>query len=50
VATFETEALVLKQFDLGESDRLITLYTREKGKLKKSYRVYCNEHQIKRRP
>jgi len=34
VATFETEALVLKQFDLGESDRLITLYTREKGKLK----------------
>lgn len=34
MATFETEALVLKQFDLGESDRLITLYTREKGKLK----------------
>ncbi|MFN2340738.1 MAG: DNA repair protein RecO [Halanaerobium sp.] len=34
MATFETEALVLKQFDLGESDRLITLYTRERGKLK----------------
>lgn len=34
MATFETEALVLKQFDLGESDRLITLYTKEKGKLK----------------
>jgi DNA repair protein RecO (recombination protein O) len=34
VASFETEAVVLKQFDLGESDRLITLYTRERGKLK----------------
>jgi DNA repair protein RecO (recombination protein O) len=34
LATFETEAVVLKQFDLGESDRLITLYTKEKGKLK----------------
>lgn len=34
MATFETEALVLKQFDLGESDRLITLYTKERGKLK----------------
>ncbi|TDP94733.1 DNA replication and repair protein RecO [Halanaerobium saccharolyticum] len=34
MATFETEAVVLKQFDLGESDRLITLYTRERGKLK----------------
>ena len=34
MATFETEALVLKQFDLGESDRLITLYTRDKGKMK----------------
>lgn len=34
MATFETEALVLKQFDLGESDRLITLYTKKKGKLK----------------
>lgn len=34
MATFETEALVLKQFDLGEADRLITLYTKEKGKLK----------------
>jgi len=32
--TFETEALVLKQFDLGESDRLITLYTKERGKIK----------------
>jgi DNA repair protein RecO (recombination protein O) len=34
LATFETEAVVLKQFDLGESDRLITLYTKDKGKLK----------------
>lgn len=34
MATFETEAVVLKQFDLGESDRLITLYTRERGKIK----------------
>ena len=34
MASFETEAVVLKQFDLGESDRLITLYTKEKGKLK----------------
>lgn len=34
MATFETEAVVLKQFDLGESDRLITLYTKEKGKVK----------------
>ena len=34
MATFETEAVVLKQFDLGESDRLITLYTKDKGKIK----------------
>lgn len=34
MAKFETEAVVLKQFDLGESDRLITLYTKEKGKVK----------------
>jgi DNA repair protein RecO (recombination protein O) len=34
LATFETEAVVLKQFDLGESDRLITLYTKDKGKIK----------------
>lgn len=34
MASFETEAVVLKQFDLGESDRLITLYTKEKGKIK----------------
>ncbi len=34
MATFETEAVVLKQFDLGESDRLITLYTKDRGKVK----------------
>ena len=34
MASFETEAVVLKQFDLGESDRLITLYTKERGKIK----------------
>lgn len=34
MAALETEAVVLKQFDLGESDRLITLYTKEKGKIK----------------
>ncbi|MGM0602336.1 MAG: DNA repair protein RecO [Bacillota bacterium] len=34
MASFETEGVVLKQFDLGESDRLITLYTKEKGKIR----------------
>ncbi|RCW45378.1 MULTISPECIES: DNA repair protein RecO [unclassified Halanaerobium] len=34
MASFETEGVVLKQFDLGESDRLITLYTKERGKIR----------------
>jgi len=34
LASFETEGVVLKQFDLGESDRLITMYTKERGKIK----------------
>lgn len=34
MAQFESEALVLKQFDLGESDRIITFYTRNMGKVR----------------
>ncbi|MCA9872617.1 MAG: DNA repair protein RecO [Ardenticatenaceae bacterium] len=32
--TFRTEAIVLKRTDFGEADRLLTLYTRDYGKLK----------------
>ncbi len=32
--TFRSEAIVLKRTDFGEADRLLTLYTREKGKIK----------------
>lgn len=34
MASFKTEGVVLKQFDLGEADRLITLYTKERGKIR----------------
>jgi DNA repair protein RecO (recombination protein O) len=32
--TFRSEAIVLKRADFGEADRLLTLYSREQGKLK----------------
>lgn len=32
--TFRSEAIVLRRVDFGEADRLLTLYTREFGKLK----------------
>ncbi|MCP4423330.1 MAG: DNA repair protein RecO [Chloroflexi bacterium] len=32
--TFRSEAIVLKRIDFGEADRLLTLYSREKGKIK----------------
>jgi DNA repair protein RecO (recombination protein O) len=31
---YRTQAIVLKRMDLGEADRIITLYTREHGKLR----------------
>ncbi|MFW5979768.1 MAG: DNA repair protein RecO [Halanaerobiales bacterium] len=31
---FQTEGIVLKQFDLGEADKIITFYTRDKGKIR----------------
>lgn len=31
---FQVEGIVLKHFDLGEQDRIITFYTREKGKVR----------------
>ena len=31
---FTTEGLVIKEMDVGESDRLVTLFTREYGILK----------------
>ena len=34
MATFETEGIVLKHFDLGESDKIITFYTRDQGKVR----------------
>ncbi len=30
----ETEAIVLKQFDLGETDKIITFYTKDHGKIR----------------
>jgi DNA repair protein RecO (recombination protein O) len=32
--TIRAEAVVLRRIDFGEADRLLTLYTREFGKLK----------------
>ncbi|MBE2222398.1 MAG: DNA repair protein RecO, partial [Anaerolineae bacterium] len=32
--TLRTEAIVLKRHNFGEADRLLTLYTREFGKMK----------------
>lgn len=32
--TFRSEAIVLKRADFGEADRLLTLYSREQGKIK----------------
>ncbi|MCP5098392.1 MAG: DNA repair protein RecO [Chloroflexi bacterium] len=32
--TFRTEAIILKRSDFGEADRLLTLYTREFGKIR----------------
>ena len=34
MAIFTTEAIVLKQFNLGEADQIITFYTKEKGKVR----------------
>ncbi len=34
MAVFTTEAIVLKQFDLGEADKIITFYTKDKGKVR----------------
>src|SRR5210317_1455264 len=32
--TYRTEAIVLRRTDFGEADRLLTLYSREHGKIK----------------
>ncbi|HKL12485.1 MAG TPA: DNA repair protein RecO [Halanaerobiales bacterium] len=34
MALIETEAIVLKQFDLGEADKIITFYTKDAGKIR----------------
>ena len=34
MAVFKSEAIVLKQFDLGEADKIITFYTKERGKVR----------------
>lgn len=34
MAAYTTEAIVLKQFDLGEADKIITFYTRDLGKVR----------------
>ncbi|MFW6022758.1 MAG: DNA repair protein RecO [Halanaerobiaceae bacterium] len=34
MSIFETETIVLKQFDLGESDKIITFYTKDYGKIR----------------
>ncbi len=34
MALIETEAIVLKQFDLGEADKIITFYTKDAGKVR----------------
>ncbi|HLV10112.1 MAG TPA: recombination protein O N-terminal domain-containing protein, partial [Halanaerobiales bacterium] len=34
MSVFETESLVLKQFELGEADKIITFYTKDRGKIR----------------
>lgn len=34
MSVYQTEGIVLHQFDLGEADKIITFYTRERGKVK----------------
>ena len=34
MATFTTKGIVLKQFDLGEADKIITFFTQDRGKLR----------------
>jgi len=34
MATYKTEGIVLKQFDIGEADKIITFYTGNKGKVR----------------
>src|SRR6056297_1446943 len=34
MSKFETEGIVLKQFDLGEADKIITFYTKDNGKVR----------------
>ncbi len=34
MATFKDEAIVLKQFDLGEADKIITFYSKNNGKVR----------------
>lgn len=34
MAVIKTESIVLKQFDLGESDKIITFYTKDYGKIR----------------
>ena len=34
MSLIETEAIVLKQFDLGETDKIITFYTKDHGKIR----------------
>ncbi len=34
MSVFKAEAIVLKQFDLGEADKIITFYTKENGKIR----------------
>jgi DNA repair protein RecO (recombination protein O) len=34
MGSFQTEAIIIKQFDLGESDKIITCYTKDYGKIR----------------
>ena len=34
MARFQTEGIVLKHFDLGEADKIITFYTKDRGKVR----------------
>lgn len=34
MASYETEGIILKQFDIGEADKIITFYTEDRGKVR----------------
>ncbi|MCH7662914.1 MAG: recombination protein O N-terminal domain-containing protein [Chloroflexi bacterium] len=48
--SFRVEAIVLKHSDYGEADRFLSLYTRQRGKLRLDKRVRSSRARCKMSP